>query len=61
MEDDLLQVYEAVIWTFDPEVPGRRDIVYAKSYDDAKKKLIEIYGEDNFFYVHNEERSNRAR
>lgn len=58
---NLEQEYEAVIWTNDPTVPGKRATIFAEGSSAARKLLEEIYGEGNVFNVHNEEDAAKPR
>ena len=56
-----LREYVAIIWTSDPNRPGQRVSVLAKSLADAKKKLEAEYGEGNVHDLHNEEDAKKLR
>lgn len=60
-ESDGVKLYKAMIWLRDPDRPGRRVSVRAKSLEEAKEKLEAEYGEGTVFDLHNEEDAARPR
>lgn len=60
--NDQSREYHAIVWTKDPEMPGRRMTVQAQSIDHAKMLVKEEFGEEaDFCYVWNEHDRNRPR
>jgi hypothetical protein len=60
-ENDSVKLYKAMIWLRDPDRPGRRVSVLAKSLKEAREKLEAEYGEGTVFCLHNEEDAARPR
>jgi hypothetical protein len=58
---NLEREYEAVIWTDDSTVPGKRVAIFAENSSAARRALEEIYGKGNVFNVHNEEDAAKPR
>jgi hypothetical protein len=61
MAEEAPRLYKAMIWTEDPEQPGQRVTVVARTIDEAKDKLEVEYGKGNVYNLHNEEDANRPR
>jgi len=55
------KLYKAMIWTPDPNVPGKPVEILAESLDDAQAKLEAEYGKGNVYYLRNEEDAAKPR
>ncbi|WP_157359906.1 hypothetical protein [Caldimonas brevitalea] len=55
------RVYQAMVWSSDPDKPGERTTVLADDLGDAERQLRQKYGEDIEFSLYNEEDADKPR
>lgn len=54
-------LYQAIVWSLDPDKPGERTTVVANDLEDAVRQLKEKYGQDVLFSLHSEEDADKPR
>lgn len=59
--NEKLKRYDGIVWGEDPESIGQRTYVYATDSKDAKRKFVEMYGDDKIYSIWNEEDRRRPR
>lgn len=58
---DEVREYKVIVWSMDPEEPGQRVTVHARSLDEAKTLVEEQFGKEIHCSIWNEEDANRTR
>jgi hypothetical protein len=56
-----MKKYQAIVWSDDHKIPGKRVAISASDLKEARVKLEEIYGKGNIFDLHDSDDSNKPR
>ncbi|WP_431260295.1 hypothetical protein ACQ86G_09195 [Roseateles chitinivorans] len=59
--DQDVRLYDAIVWTRNPESIGQRIAIWAVDGDDALRQLFGQFGEDIIYTLKNEEEASRIR